>query len=35
MRTGIKQLGWMVILWTASVLTLGVVGFLIRLLLKP
>jgi hypothetical protein len=35
MRTTIKQFGWLVLIWTASVAALGIVGFAIRALLKP
>lgn len=30
-----KRLGWMVLIWTASVATLGVVAMVIRHWLKP
>jgi Protein of unknown function (DUF2474) len=35
MRTTIKRLGWLVAIWTASVLALAVVAWPIRVLLKP
>jgi preprotein translocase subunit Sss1 len=35
MRTTIRQLGWLVAIWLASVMVLGVVGFAIRVVLKP
>jgi hypothetical protein len=35
MRTTIKQVGWLVLIWAGSVAALGVVGFSIRALLKP
>ena len=34
-RTGIKRLAWFVGIWTASVLALGIVAYVIRLALKP
>ncbi|WP_293883700.1 DUF2474 family protein [Sphingomonas sp.] len=35
MRTTIRQVGWLILIWVASVSALGVVGFAIRALLKP
>ena len=35
MRTTIKQLGWLVLIWGVSVGALGIVGFAIKALLKP
>lgn len=29
-----KRLGWMVVIWSASVVSLGIVAFLLRLILK-
>lgn len=29
-----KRLGWMVVIWAASVISLGIVAFLLRLILK-
>lgn len=29
-----KRLGWMVLIWAASVTSLGIVAFLLRLVLK-
>lgn len=29
-----KRLGWMIVIWSASVASLGVVAFLLRLVLK-
>lgn len=29
-----KRLGWMVLIWTASVMSLAIVAFLLRLILK-
>ena len=33
-RTGISRLAWFIGIWAASVLTLGVVAYAIRLVLK-
>jgi hypothetical protein len=35
MRTTIKQFGWLILIWVASVAALGVVGLAIRAVLKP
>jgi len=35
MRTGIKRLAWFAGIWALSVLAIGVVGFLIRLVIAP
>jgi hypothetical protein len=35
MRTTIKQFGWLVLIWAASVAALGIVGLAIRTVLKP
>lgn len=35
MRTTIRQWGWLVLIWVASVGALGIVGFAIRAVLKP
>ncbi len=29
-----KRLGWMIVIWAASVMSLGAVAFLLRLILK-
>ncbi len=34
-RTLWQKLGWMLLIWTASVLTLAAVGSLIRLAVQP
>ncbi len=34
-RTKLRQLGWFVLIWALSVTALGVIGWLIRLALKP
>ncbi|MBN9789344.1 DUF2474 domain-containing protein [Pseudonocardia sp. TMWB2A] len=34
-RTKLRQLGWFILIWALSVTALGVVGWLIRLALKP
>lgn len=34
-RTRLRQLGWFVLIWALSVAALGVVGWLIKLALKP
>ncbi len=35
MRTTIRRLGWLVLIWTASVSALGVVAYGLRWMLKP
>ena len=35
MRTTIKRLGWMALIWAGSVLALAAVAWPIRMLLKP
>jgi len=35
MRTITKQLGWLVLIWSGSVLALFVVAWVLRMLLKP
>lgn len=35
MRTTIKQIGWMVLIWGGSVAALGVVAMLLRVLVAP
>jgi len=31
----LKRLGWMMVIWSASVATLGVVSWVLRIWLKP
>jgi hypothetical protein len=31
----LKRLGWMMVIWSASVATLGVVNWVLRIWLKP
>lgn len=35
MRTTIRRLGWMVLIWAGSVAALGVVAMLLRMLVAP
>lgn len=35
MRTTIKRLGWMILIWAGSVAALGVVAMLLRMLVAP
>ena len=35
MRTTIRQVGWLVAIWAASVASLAIVGLAIRAVLKP
>jgi hypothetical protein len=35
MRTTIRRLGWLIAIWAASVLAIGVVAYALRVILKP
>jgi hypothetical protein len=35
MRTTIRQFGWLILIWAASVVALGVVAYALRWALKP
>ncbi|CAM3033497.1 DUF2474 domain-containing protein [Sphingomonas antarctica] len=35
MRTTIKRVGWLILIWAGSVAALGVVAFALRLALHP